>query len=213
MQEKVKPVFIVATANDVSQLPPEMLRKGRFDELFFVDLPDEREREAIWKLVLERRNRKPINFDLQLLARSSEGLTGAEIEAVFLEAMFAAFERGDEPTEMDVAASMNSFVPLSKLMVEQIEALKKWSSGRARPSTSTPQLQSESSGSWGCEVGEGVGSRPLLFLTIGDSQEVRSNGLRGESDQIPSSVSATLPPLPLPRRTLPPETSSAFTVS
>ena len=137
MQEKVKPVFVVATANDVSQLPPEMLRKGRFDELFFVDLPDEVEREAIWKIVVERRNRNAIDFDLQLLARSSEGLTGAEIEAVFLEAMFAAFERGNEPTELDVAASMSSFVPLSKLMAEQIAALKQWANNRARSSTST----------------------------------------------------------------------------
>jgi hypothetical protein len=139
MQEKVKPVFVVATANDVSQLPPEMLRKGRFDELFFVDLPNDTEREAIWKIVVERRNRKAIDYDLQLLAKSSEGLTGAEIEAVFLEAMFAAFERSDEPTEMDVAASMSSFVPLSKLMAEQIDGLRKWSSGRARPSTSTSE--------------------------------------------------------------------------
>ena len=138
MQEKTKPVFIVATANDVSQLPPEMLRKGRFDELFFVDLPVEQEREAIWKIVVERRNRKAIDYDLQLLAKSSEGLTGAEIDAVFLEAMFAAFERGNEPTEMDIAAAMNTFVPLSKLMAEQITGLKQWSSGRARPSTSTP---------------------------------------------------------------------------
>lgn len=138
MQEKVKPVFIVATANDVSQLPPEMLRKGRFDELFFVDLPDEREREAIWKIVVERRDRKATDYDLQLLAKISDGFTGAEIEAVFLEAMFAAFERGDEPTEMDVASSMSSFVPLSKLMAEQITGLKQWSVGRARPSTSTP---------------------------------------------------------------------------
>ena len=74
---------------------------------------------------------------------SSEGLTGAEIEAVFLEAMFAAFQRGDEPTEMDVAASMNSFVPLSKLMAEQIAALKQWSVGRARRSTSSTSEPSE----------------------------------------------------------------------
>ena len=113
-----------------------MLRKGRFDELFFVDLPDAVEREAIWKIVVERRNRKAIDFDLQQLAKSSEGLTGAEIEAVFLEAMFAAFERGNEPTDLDVAASMNTFVPLSKLMAEQIEGLRRWSSGRARPATS-----------------------------------------------------------------------------
>ena len=142
MQEKVKPVFIVATANDVSQLPPEMLRKGRFDELFFVDLPVEQEREAIWKIVVERRNREAINFDLQQLAKISDGLTGAEIEAVFLEAMFAAFERNSEPTDLDIASSMNSFVPLSKLMAEQIAALKQWSCGRARRSTSSTSAAS-----------------------------------------------------------------------
>lgn len=137
MQEKTKPVFVVATANDVSQLPPEMLRKGRFDELFFVDLPVESEREAIWKIVVERRGRKTIDFDLQQLAKISEGLTGAEIEAVFLEAMFAAFERNSEPTEMDVASALNGFVPLSKLMAEQITALRNWATNRARPATST----------------------------------------------------------------------------
>jgi SpoVK/Ycf46/Vps4 family AAA+-type ATPase len=105
--------------------------------LFFVDLPNDIEREAIWKIVVERRKRDSADYDLQQLSRASSGLTGAEIEAVFLEAMFAAFERNSEPTEMDVAASMNSFVPLSKLMAEQITALKQWSVGRARPSTST----------------------------------------------------------------------------
>jgi len=138
MQEKVKPVFVVATANDVSQLPPEMLRKGRFDELFFVDLPDEREREAIWKIVIERRRREADSFDLPQLSRMTEGLTGAEIEALFVESMFSAFERSKEPTDLDVAASLNGFVPLSRLMAEQIAGLKQWSSGRARPSTSTP---------------------------------------------------------------------------
>lgn len=136
MQEKVKPVFVVATANDVSQLPPEMLRKGRFDELFFVDLPNDIEREAIWKIVVERRNRKATNYDLQQLSRASSGLTGAEIEAVFLEAMFSAFERSKEPTDLDVASALNGFAPLSRLMAEQIEGLRRWSSGRARPATS-----------------------------------------------------------------------------
>jgi len=131
-------VFVVATANDVSQLPPEMLRKGRFDELFAVDLPNDIEREAIWKIVVERRKRKSIDYDVQQLARISEGLTGAEIEAVFDEALFSAFERSKEPTDLDVAAALNGFVPLSKLMAEQIVGLRQWSVGRARPSTSTP---------------------------------------------------------------------------
>jgi ATP-dependent 26S proteasome regulatory subunit len=136
MQEKVKPVFVVATANDVSQLPPEMLRKGRFDELFFVDLPNDIEREAIWKIVVERRNRKAVDFDLQQLSRASAGLTGAEIEAVFVESMFSAFERSKEPTDFDIASALNGFVPLSRLMAEQIEGLRRWSINRARPATS-----------------------------------------------------------------------------
>ena len=138
MQEKVKPVFVVATANDVSQLPPEMLRKGRFDELFFVDLPNDNEREAIWKIVVERRKRDSADFDLQQLSRITAGLTGAEIEAVFVESMFSAFERSKEPTDLDIASALNGFVPLSRLMAEQIEGLRRWSSGRARPATSHP---------------------------------------------------------------------------
>lgn len=80
MQEKTKPVFIVATANDVSQLPPEMLRKGRFDDVFFVDLPSQAEREAIWKIQISKCGRDPKDFDLIQLARMTEGLTGSEIE-------------------------------------------------------------------------------------------------------------------------------------
>jgi len=141
MQEKVKPVFIVATANDVSQLPPEMLRKGRFDEIWFVDLPNQLEREAIWSIVVSAKRRDPSAYDLQQLARASEGLTGAEIEAVFVESMFNAFERLKEPTDFDIAAVLNSFVPLSKLMAEQIAGLKQWAANRARPATSTPDAE------------------------------------------------------------------------
>src|SRR3954447_17917154 len=90
MQEKTSRVFVVATANDVSQLPPEMLRKGRFDELFFVDLPNEEERKAIWSIVIQKFGRDPKDFDLVQLARITEGFTGSEIQSVFFDAMFAA---------------------------------------------------------------------------------------------------------------------------
>ncbi len=80
MQEKKTPVFIVATANDVSQLPPEMLRKGRFDELWYVDLPNQAERQAIWSIQIAKYGRDPKNFDCIQLARATEGLTGSEIE-------------------------------------------------------------------------------------------------------------------------------------
>ena len=140
MSEKNTPVFIVATANDVSQLPPEMLRKGRFDELFFVDLPNLAEREAIWEIQIAKYSRNPKDFDTVQLARASEGLTGSEIENVFIEALYAAFDEEKEPTDLDIAQVLTEFVPLSKLMAEQIGGLRNWAKGRARLATS-PQAE------------------------------------------------------------------------
>ena len=91
LQEKSSPVFVVATANDVTQLPPEMLRKGRWDELFFVDLPNQAEREAIWEIQIGKHGRDPGDFDLVQLAKETEGLTGSEIENVFIEALISGF--------------------------------------------------------------------------------------------------------------------------
>src|ERR1039458_462127 len=136
MQEKTSPVFVVATANDVSQLPPEMLRKGRFDELFFVDLPNQAEREAIWEIQIGKHGRAPADFDVVQLAKATEGLTGSEIENVFIEALYLAFDVEKEPTDLDIARVLTEFVPLSKLMAEQIGALRSWAKGRARLATS-----------------------------------------------------------------------------
>jgi len=136
MQEKKAPVFVVATANDVSQLPPEMLRKGRFDELMFVDLPNQTEREAIWGIQIRKYGRNPADFDLVQLARATEGLTGSEIESVFADALFLAFDSDREPSDLDVAGVLTDFVPLSKLMAEQINGLRGWAKGRARLATS-----------------------------------------------------------------------------
>ena len=136
MQEKKAPVFIVATANDVSQLPPEMLRKGRFDDLFFVDLPNLTEREAIWKIQISKYGRDGGDFDLVQLSRATEGLTGSEIEAVFVEALFQSFDAGKEPTDLTICGVLGDFVPLSKLMAEQITGLRNWAKGRARLATS-----------------------------------------------------------------------------
>jgi len=137
MQEKKSPVFIVATANDVSQLPPEMLRKGRFDELFFVDLPNLSEREAIWNIQISKYGREAQDFDLVQLARMTEGLTGSEIEAVFVEALYQSFDVEKEPTDLTIAGVLGDFVPLSKLMAEQITGLRGWAKGRARLATSS----------------------------------------------------------------------------
>jgi SpoVK/Ycf46/Vps4 family AAA+-type ATPase len=136
MQEKKSPVFVVATANDVSQLPPEMLRKGRFDELWFVDLPNQKEREAIWTIQIAKYRRNPGDFDTIQLARATDGLTGSEIENVFTDALFKAFETGKEPTDLTVAEVLTEFVPLSKLMAEQMTGLRNWVKGRARSATS-----------------------------------------------------------------------------
>src|SRR5882724_4493174 len=136
MQEKRAPVYIVATANDVSQLPPEMLRKGRFDELLFVDLPNQAERGAIWAIQIAKYHRDPKDFDIVQLARATDGLTGSEVENVFVEALYAAFDEEKEPTDLDIAKVLTEFVPLSKLMAEQIAGLKNWAKGRARIATS-----------------------------------------------------------------------------
>jgi len=135
LQEKHKPVFVVATSNDVSQLPPELLRKGRWDELFFVDLPNPEERAAIWQIQIRKFGRDHSLFDLPQLVKAAEGFTGSEIEQVFVEALYRAFDRDEEPTDLTVGESLVEFVPLSKLMAERIAVLRKWATGRSRPAT------------------------------------------------------------------------------
>jgi SpoVK/Ycf46/Vps4 family AAA+-type ATPase len=139
MQEKDKPVFVVATANDVSKLPPEFLRKGRFDELFFVDLPDALERAQIWDIVIKRYGRKPTDYDTVVLARACEQFTGAEIEAVFVDAMHEAYADGSEPANKHIVEAMGQTVPLAQLMDGQIAALRHWAKGRAREAASRPK--------------------------------------------------------------------------
>jgi len=135
LQEKTAPVFVVATANDVTQLPPELLRKGRFDELFFIDLPNQEEREAIWQIQIAKYGREAAAFDLVALAKATEGWTGSEIEQAFIDALYDAFSRREEPTDLGIALQLGELVPLSKLMGEPIQALRQWAKGRARPAT------------------------------------------------------------------------------
>ncbi len=132
LQDKTAPVFVVATANDVSKLPPEMLRKGRWDELWFVDLPDTRERTAIWDLVIAKYGREVTAYDPVVLARASELHTGAEIEATFVEALHRTFVEDREPGELDLGEVLNESVPLAVSMSESIERLRHWAKGRAR---------------------------------------------------------------------------------
>jgi SpoVK/Ycf46/Vps4 family AAA+-type ATPase/intein/homing endonuclease len=132
MQEKTAPVFVIATSNDISSLPPELLRKGRFDEIFFVDLPDEQERREILSIHLARRHRDPMRFDLGSLARDSEGFSGAEIEQVIISALYDAFEADQELTDADLRHNIRETIPLSQTMKEQITALRNWARTHAR---------------------------------------------------------------------------------
>ncbi|MBS1721105.1 MAG: AAA family ATPase [Armatimonadetes bacterium] len=135
MQEKTAPVFLIATANDVSALPPEMLRKGRFDEIFFVDLPDREERVSIFGIHLRKRDRDPANFDLEALATATRGFSGAEIEQVIVGALFTAFDAGREVSQEDMLEEAKAVVPLSVMMKEEIGHLREWAEMRTRPSS------------------------------------------------------------------------------
>src|SRR5580693_3866459 len=114
LSEKTAPVFVVATANDISQLPPELLRKGRLDEIFFVDLPGEEERQEIFRIHLKRRNRPVENFDAVALATASKEFSGAEIEEAINSALYDAFYAKQEITTESILATLSQTVPLAK---------------------------------------------------------------------------------------------------
>ncbi|MEK7486279.1 MAG: AAA family ATPase, partial [Planctomycetota bacterium] len=135
LSEKTKPVFVIATANDISQLPPELLRKGRLDEIFFVDLPNEEERRHIFKIHIEKRHREAKHFDIQQLAKLSEGFSGAEIEQAVISALYDVFYLDRPLKTEDILNSLQETVPLSKTMHENILALRAWADGRARYAT------------------------------------------------------------------------------
>ncbi|PIU62731.1 MAG: AAA family ATPase [Armatimonadetes bacterium CG07_land_8_20_14_0_80_59_28] len=137
MQEKTKPVFIVATANNISMLPPELLRRGRFDEIFFLDLPTCPERKEIFEVHVHKRKRPIQGYDLDSLAAASEGYVGAEIEQAVIDAMYIAFNDRQSPgrdfTTGDVLRALSKQVPMSRSQREAIAALRQWlSEGRAQ---------------------------------------------------------------------------------
>ena len=133
MQEKKSAVFVVATANVVANLPPELIRKGRFDDIFFVDLPDDEERKQIWTIHLEQRSFETKNFDLERLVIESNGFTGAEIEAAIVSAMYEGFSDNERPiSTVDIIKELKESVPIYVTMKEKIEELRGWASKRAR---------------------------------------------------------------------------------
>jgi SpoVK/Ycf46/Vps4 family AAA+-type ATPase len=130
MAENQHPVFIVATANNIHSLPPELIRKGRMDEIFFVDLPATTVRRAIFRIHLEKRNLSHEEFDTDLLAKVSEGFTGAEIEQAVVSALYSASAQ-DAALSMDhILAEISRTQPLSVVMAEEVNALRAWAKGR-----------------------------------------------------------------------------------
>ena len=131
LQEKTSPVFVICTANDANQIPPEFMRAGRFDEVFFVDLPSEKGREQIFDICIRRAKRNPQEFDLPALAKISTGYSGAEIEKSIEVALFEGFADGKRAiTTNDVLQGIKSFKPLSETRKEEFEAMRAWADGR-----------------------------------------------------------------------------------
>lgn len=135
MQEKRKPVFVVATANEVRNLPPELLRKGRFDEIFFVDLPNVHERLEILEIHLRRHGRDPEAFDLLQLAEETEKFSGAELEQLVVSAMFVSFSSGRELEQRDLVRVARDTIPLAVTMDDRLKELREWARPRARPAS------------------------------------------------------------------------------
>lgn len=166
MQEKTKPVFVVATANDISQLPPEFLRKGRFDEIFFVDLPSFEERKHIFKIHLEKNGQSDIS-DFDEFAEKSKFFNGAEIEEVVKEAMFLSYIENSDVKELKsshIIKAIEPIVPLAQTMKKKIDGLREWASTRARPSSSklnTEKLNSD----------EGKGQKKAIKQTKREREE------------------------------------------
>lgn len=130
LQDRKAPVFVVATCNDITSLPPELTRKGRFDEIFFIDLPSREERQAIFAVHLAKRKRVAKLFDLPTLATASEGFSGAEIEQAVVSALLTAFSRGGELTSAIIAEELRATKPLSVTRREDIDHLRAWAADR-----------------------------------------------------------------------------------
>jgi hypothetical protein len=133
LQERPEGVFVIATSNDVQSLPPEILRRGRFDDVFFVDLPDPAHRAEILNGLLSRRSRNPGDFDVAALVKATEGFSGAELDSVVTSALYAAYAAGRDVDDAMLLTEIGRTVPLSRLRGEEIAGLRAWAQQRARP--------------------------------------------------------------------------------
>lgn len=130
MAERSKPVFLVATANDITQLPPELVRKGRFDEIFFVDLPAEKNREQILRIHLRKRKLDPEHFDISALVSATAGFSGSEIEQAIVSAMYTAHSQGQSLSQANLLTEIRQTRPLSVVMSEKVEEIREWAATR-----------------------------------------------------------------------------------
>jgi SpoVK/Ycf46/Vps4 family AAA+-type ATPase len=141
LQEKTAAVFVIATANNIQMLPPELLRKGRFDEIFFVDLPSLEERKEIFSIHIKKKKRDPAKFDLEILAAQASGYSGAEIEQTVIASLYDAFLENRDINTSDILKNIKVSIPLSVTMKEGIEQVRTWAKDRARCASSA-QIQS-----------------------------------------------------------------------
>jgi SpoVK/Ycf46/Vps4 family AAA+-type ATPase len=135
LQEKTEPVFVVATANQIGSLPPELVRRGRFDEIFFIDLPATAERHEIWRIHIAQRRRDPRAFDVAALADRSEGFSGAEIEQAVIAGLHLAFAEGKDLEQRHVLRAVEDTIPFATTMGEEIARTREWAKTRARPAS------------------------------------------------------------------------------
>lgn len=133
MSERKKPVFLVATANDITQLPPEFVRKGRFDEIFFVDLPSDQNRRDILGIHLRKRQFDPAHFDVPALVAATKGFSGSEIEQAIVSAMYTAHAQSREIAQEDLLAEIRQTRPLSVVMAEKVQEIRAWAAARTVP--------------------------------------------------------------------------------
>jgi SpoVK/Ycf46/Vps4 family AAA+-type ATPase len=152
LSEKSAPVFVVATANDISQLPPELMRKGRFDEIFFVDLPAVEDRAEIFRIHLAKRRRDSSLFDLNELVEASHEFSGAEIEESIISALYDAFAAREELNTAHILFALSETVPLARTMDEHIHALRQWAGGRARNASVSRAAQQQKEAATGSET-------------------------------------------------------------
>jgi SpoVK/Ycf46/Vps4 family AAA+-type ATPase len=136
LQEKTSPVFVIATANNVHQLPPELLRKGRFDEIFFCDLPDREDRQQILDIHIRKKNRDPGQFDMEKLVEATVDFSGAELEQAVVAALYDAFDTGNDLTTEGLLHVLKDLVPLAITMREMIDSMREWARTRARMASS-----------------------------------------------------------------------------